>query len=443
MAKITLEKFLSCLKVNNLINEGEKCILAVSGGVDSMVMTDLFVRAEIPVVAAHIHHNLRGNDADEDAGCVRDYCNKHQIIFEQYTIPKKSLLKKNLQEEARKIRYAFLNRLLKDYQYDKIATAHHNDDFIETFFMHLLRGSGLKGLSSIPEQNGLIIRPMLNFTKSEIYDYAVEHNIPFREDHTNFEDHYLRNRIRQKLMPVLSDTEPAFPSKITESIGYIKESQELLSDLIDELIRKHSYRDGDNLIFNIKALLEYKSHKTLLFNILNPYGFNLSQIQQLCTESQTGSAVHSESYKLWKNRDQIILTALPEKEQVASLFFIENDHISTEIGTFVLEYIDGTPSFYEADVLYLDAHKVGTSYRVRLWQKGDKMTPLGMVGKSQKVKDLLTGIKIPVHQKSSVPVLECEDEIAAVIPFRISENFKCTSTTKRTLIIRRAQTSLF
>ena len=443
MAKITLEKFLSCLKVNNLINEGEKCILAVSGGVDSMVMTDLFVRTKIPVLVAHIHHNLRGNDADEDARCVRDYCNKHQINFEQFTIPKKSLLKKNLQEEARKIRYAFLNRLLNEHQYDKIATAHHNDDLIESFFMHLLRGSGLKGLRSIPRQNGPIIRPMLNFTKSDIYEYAVEHNIPFREDTTNFEDHYLRNRIRQKLMPVLLETDPAFPSKITESIGYIKESQELLSVFTNELIQKHSYREGDNLIINIKALLEYKGYKALLFNILSPYGFNMTQIQQICTGSQTGSIAFSANYKIWKNRDQIILTPLHQKEKDASLLLVEKDRISTVNGTFIFDYIDGTPSFYEANVLYLDADKIGTSFNVRLWKQGDKMTPLGMAGKSQKVKDLLTAIKIPVHQKSSVPVLECEDQIAAVIPYRISENFKCTSTTKKTLIIRNVRTTPF
>lgn len=435
MTKLTLETFLSYCKENNLLDKGNQCVLAVSGGVDSMVMADLFIRAGIPVIIAHINHNLRQNDSDKDALLVQSFCKAHGIQFEVLTIPKGSLPKSNLQEEARNIRYQFLESIRLKYNCDLIATAHHNDDMVETFFINLLRGSGLKGLSSIQNRNNHIIRPLLFTGKTCIIEYATLHHVPFREDYTNDEDTYLRNRIRHHLIPLLNEISDVATTKITDSIRHLTDSNQLLDELSHHYESTFTAIEGKNLTIHLDKILHLKGHKTLLYSILNPLGFNESQIQQIISTSGTGAKTLAGEQILWRNRDQLIVQPKVDKTNIEINLTSLPVFLKINSGRLCFELTALMPDHNEKTTLYLDYEKIGQHAIVRKWKDGDRIATFGLKGKHQKVKDLLTNLKVPSHEKSDVLVIESNHIIAAVLPYKISEFFKCSENTRQVLRI--------
>ena len=202
-----LNRFLSYIKQNKLIIPGSFTLLAVSGGTDSMVLADLMLQARQPIAVGHINHHLRGQESDDDAKFVEDYCNKNKIPYHQYDIDPYLLSHGNLQDKARIIRYEKLVSWAIDNDCQQIATAHHLDDQIETFIMNLMRGAGLNGLTGIAKKNGVIIRPLLWASSEEIIQYANEHSIQYREDSSNTSDKYVRNQIRHHILPTMYQTD--------------------------------------------------------------------------------------------------------------------------------------------------------------------------------------------------------------------------------------------
>lgn len=436
MAKLTLENFITCNSQDNLFAATNSFVLGVSGGIDSMVMLDLFRRSGLNIAVAHVNHRLRGKDADEDADFVRKYCTAHDISYAEKSLDPMIFKGKNVQETARRARYAFFYEVKKQFECNYICTAHHADDLTESFFMHLLRGSGLKGLSSIPYRNKDILRPLLYFSKIEIEAYARSHHIEYREDYSNEEDKYLRNRIRHHLIPVIRELHPEAVHKIQDSIHILKNSQNLIESMAEAFAEKWKGTGNEILRISKKDLFAIAGYETLLFNILSPYKFTPQQLKDILISTPDGSKVMSQGYTLWHYMEHLILTE--HKINLCSDYTI--DQLPAEIiindKIYNFELTDNDGNFNGNVELILDSKSLSFPLEIRQWRAGDKFSPLGMKGKSKKVKDFLTDMKTGMDEKKQVPVLISGDEIAAVLPYRISEHFKVEENTKKILRIR-------
>ena len=243
-----LDQFQAYINRYHLIAEGEKIILALSGGIDSMVLAELLLKAKVPFVVAHCNFHLRGEESAGDEQFVRDYAERNGIqCFVKHFETEKYASEQGISIEmaARDLRYAWFEELRQQLGYDKIAVAHHADDQAETFFINLLRGAGLRGLKGMKPQNGVIIRPLLWASREQIRKYAIENHIVWREDHTNAENLYLRNKIRNQLLPAFDELQPEARQGLYKSLEHLSAENELYRALLKEKLAQIVERDGE------------------------------------------------------------------------------------------------------------------------------------------------------------------------------------------------------
>lgn len=383
--------------------EQHNYLLAVSGGVDSMVMLALFQKAQLSFHVAHINHQKRGQASDMDETMIIDYCKQHNIPCHTMSLSK--CASGNFQEYARNERYRWWQELCVKHDLDYICTAHHKDDSIETFFIHLLRGSGIHGLSGIATTRNNIIRPLNIFDKAVISEYAKAHEVPYREDASNKESHYLRNYIRNDWLPAIYSKVENSAAEIHRSIEHLQSDGQLLNRLVDQSISQASqYKQGRTHI----NLLAIDKDIALLYQYLRRYGFGYDQLSKI-VDAHTGAEIFSASHRLLKNRDEIILDTKRERQDILL-------EIST-IGRYTL--VDGRV-FKISEQSDKNGMPVAIEWPcvLRNWQAGDHYRPKGMNGKTQKLKDYLTNIKLDKWTKQEVLVLECDNSIRAVVNHR-------------------------
>jgi tRNA(Ile)-lysidine synthase len=372
---------------------------------------------------------------------------------------------------ARDLRYEWLKRLAKDKQYDFIATAHHLDDSIETFFINLLRGTGIAGLQGIPVKQGNIVRPLLFANKKMIRGYAEENKLQWREDSSNFTDKYLRNSIRHHLIPSLKRMNEGFEKTITKELSYFKEAGDIFKKFIEEKKKEIIAKDGKTILLNIKKLKDSGHAETILHEILRAYDFNPETTELIAQRMYTtaGKKFLSPTYRLIKDREFLILTPKqnPPSREARAAFFekegltaekkkfsikknqtnVQNEYLKLKmeiISGNILNAAPGTsvtnqlPEALEGNILknknpdiaYLDLAKLEFPLTLRKWKRGDFFFPLGMKGK-KKLSDFFIDIKLPVNNKEEVWVLESSADIVWVIGYRIDERFKITLNTKK------------
>ena len=296
-----LQQFKSHIEKDKLCNKHDTILLAISGGVDSMVMLDLFIKAEFNIEVAHINYKMRESDSDDDEQLVKSFCIENNITFHNNEFPKELKEKGNFQEVARDYRYDWFQNLCYEFTITKIATAHHSDDVIETFFINLFRGSGLKGLASMQSMHGNIIRPMLPFSKDEIYKYAEVNNIKFREDSSNKSDVYLRNFIRNKLMADIKSKSENYIKGISQSINNINRSQAFITELIGG---NYLNKLNETEWFIYYNSIENINDKTLLlYYLLKDFDFNIHQIENIINAELLSSKVENSEFEIIKDRE--------------------------------------------------------------------------------------------------------------------------------------------
>lgn len=302
---ITKESFLKSLQ--SLVREAEhkKFLLAVSGGADSMVLLNLFQRLDLNFEVAHFNYRLRGEDSDLDEKIVADFCFKNNIELHLYQVSEKEQKPKNsIQIWARNLRYEFFFKILKQKNFDFIVTAHHLNDELETFIINLSRGSGIKGLSGIPASENKILRPLLRFSKQEIYDFANESGIEFREDASNQKNDYLRNGIRNKVIPVLSEISPDFLSGFKDSLIYLNEANKFLQTTVDEALNDVTIRKNEQeTALNKTKLLE--NNQFIIVEIIRKFGFSGDEIEKVIA-AENGKFFRSKTHELKITRNQIL-----------------------------------------------------------------------------------------------------------------------------------------
>ncbi|MBF2092675.1 tRNA lysidine(34) synthetase TilS, partial [Flavobacterium psychrophilum] len=295
----------------------KKLLLATSGGIDSMVMLHLFQKLNYNIAIAHCNFQLRGLESFGDQQFVQEYASKNKIPafvthFDTENFAKDYKL--STQIAARELRYNWFYELLETENFDFILTAHHADDNLETFIINLTRGTGLDGLTGIPEQNEQIIRPLLPFSRSEIEEYTKENSIQWREDSSNASDKYLRNKIRHDLIPILKVLNPNFLDSFLKTQNYLQEAQVMIEDATIMIYQQVAKEDNEIISFDLKKLTQLPNYKSYLYQWLREYDFTAWEDIYNLVESQSGKQIFSKKYRLLKDRDFLILSVIKELE---------------------------------------------------------------------------------------------------------------------------------
>ena len=308
-----LEKFANHIVTNFPFLQNSKFYIAVSGGIDSMVLVHLFQHSRLEFGLLHCNFKLRGEESDADMRFIHDYCDENRLqlrigFFETASIAKE--MKVSIQVAARELRYHWFYEQMAENNVQYVATAHHLDDNLETFIINLSRGTGLDGLIGIPSQNDKIVRPLLPFSREEIEKYAKENNLKWREDSSNAADTYLRNKIRHHIVPILKEINPNFLSSFQKTQNYLIQAQSIISDgasIVYQEVAKE-LKDG-TIHFDLKKLLQLPNFDAYLYQWLHQFGFTAWDDIKNLVYAQSGKQVFSEHYCLLKNRDVLIVSA--------------------------------------------------------------------------------------------------------------------------------------
>ena len=433
-----LRQFKQFVNQNQLFDRSHSLLAAVSGGADSVVMLHLLAQCQLKVAVAHCNFQLRGADADGDEEFVRHLAEKYQMPF--FSIRFNTLAyadehKLSVEMAARELRYNWFAQLATEHHIDRILTAHHLNDNIETLLLNLTRGTGINGLTGIAAINGNIARPLLFATRSQIEEYARLKNLAFRTDCTNLTDDYQRNIIRHRVVPVLKELNPAFEERISKNFRHIRQAAEIYNWYIDKAKTEVLKTDGNGCTIEAEKLMQQPFAEPVLYECLKPFGFNGAQVEDVMKNigQKSGCTFSSGSHKLLVDRTQIIIESAEQTEFEPIIIDSPQDIDSLGIkmkvvsaGDFVLDK--------RRCVACLDFDKLQFPLTIRRWQHGDFFYPLGMA-KAQKLSDFFVNNKVNVFEKERAMVLTSGERIAWVIGFRPDNRFKISDKTQQVLVV--------
>lgn len=430
------EQFQNHIDINFPFLREKKLVLAVSGGIDSMVLVHMCHQLKLDIAVAHCNFQLRGKESNEDENFVMSQCEKLNIPvfiqkFDTETFATQQRL--SIQVVARNLRYEWFYSLLANHNFDYILTAHHLDDSLETFLINFTRGTGLDGLTGIPEQNDKIIRPLLIFSREEIEDFAKE-TIQWREDSSNTSDKYLRNKLRHHLIPMLKELNPSLLTSFENTITSLKQSQSLAKDASESLYQKVVSEEEKHAVIDLTKLIKHKNYKAYLYDWLQPFGFqDWTAIYDLIS-AQSGKQVLSETHILLKNRETLLL--FPKQQAVSEEeFWVEKGQEDVKI-PLKLSFCNiddiSNPSTH---TIFVDEDKLQFPLTIRRWQEGDVFYPNGMNGK-KKLSKFFKDEKYSLLDKSNAWLLCSDNQIVWVIDKRQDSRFVMDSDTKKILQIK-------
>ena len=417
--------------------QGKKLLLAVSGGLDSMVLVHLFQQLNYEIVVLHCNFQLRGLESFEDQQFIQEYSNTNAIpfVFTQFdTEAFAADFKVSIQVAARELRYSWFYEQLAIQKGDFILTAHHADDNLETFLINLSRGTGLEGLTGIPAQNEKVIRPLLSFSRQQIEEYASVNKLKWREDSSNASDKYLRNKIRHHLVPLLKELNPNFISSFEKTQSFLSEAQELVDDAAIMVYQQVAREEGEDIYFDLERLLQLPNYSSYLYQWLKEFGFTAwDDIYELVT-SQSGKQVLAPYFRLIKDRDCLILSPLPSQENQQE-FEIESLESKVKF-PLNLDFSNVSEIGVASDsTIFVDEDKLVFPLTLRHWNEGDVFQPFGMEGKSKKVSKLFKDEKLSLIDKEKVWLLCSNNQVVWVIGIRQDERFKIDPNSKKLLKI--------
>ena len=424
----------------------KKLLLAVSGGIDSMVLLDLLSKTEIELSLAHCNFNLRGKESDADESFVRSEAKKYDLLLHVKEFDTKKYASSNkcsIQMAARDLRYGWFQELSSLKGYDYIITAHHANDNLETFLINFSRGTGIDGLCGIPEKTGSVLRPLLPFSKNDIIDYAREQNLKWREDQSNDDTKYLRNKIRKEFIPLLEELNPSFLDSFANTLTNLKGTKEIVDDRMqtvrDKVIVKNT--DDENIIcFKVNELVKFSDNSAYLYQLFYPFGFDQWKDIRALLVSQSGKQIFSETHRLLKNRDYLLLTKITQSESKLIKIDIHetDDMISLNESSLNLETIDA--SFIDQNKRFdqgrfeanFDKDLLTYPLTVRKWEKGDYFYPIGMTGK-KKLSKFFKDEKYSLLDKENIWLLCSGTDIIWIIGKRMDNRFKVSDKTRNIL----------
>ncbi|CAM1339218.1 tRNA lysidine(34) synthetase TilS [Tenacibaculum aestuarii] len=419
--------------------KSKKLLIAISGGVDSVVLTHLLHQLNFDISLAHCNFQLRGKESDKDEEFVKNLGKKLGIntYVTRFNTNKYAADNKlSTQLAARELRYNWFDELSKEYSFEHLLTAHHADDNLETFLINLTRGTGLEGLTGIPPINGNIVRPLLVFSREEILNYAKQNNIEWREDESNSETKYLRNKIRHQVTPILKELNASVLKNFNKTIDHLKESQQIIDDKIEDITHEIISKEGDLLKINIEKLLKLSNPKAYLYQLIKPYEFREWNDVHNLIYAQSGKQILTKNYTLLKDRDFLLLLRTSEKSSVKEEVYTireENKEITVPIRLLLKRVQKKSDTNQES--IYVDNELLSYPLKLRRWNSGDFFYPTGMLGK-KKISKYFKDEKISIINKNKIWLLcSSKNEIIWIIGKRQDRRFLPTDKTTKLLQI--------
>jgi tRNA(Ile)-lysidine synthase len=445
-----LKKFRLYIKEQKLFQPKDRLLLAVSGGIDSVVLCALCKEAGYEFEIAHCNFQLRGTESQRDEAFVKALAEKYEVPFHlkifdtaEYAITSK----KSIETAARDLRYQWFDELLKSSQtnekdkLDFLLTGHHADDNIETVTMNFFRGTGIHGLKGILPTNGKIIRPLLFARRSELESYATQHELGFVTDHTNLENDYTRNYFRNTILPLVSETYPEAPNNILKNIQRFRETEILFEQAIEKHKKNLLEHRNNEVHIPVLKLLKTIPLVTVFYEIIKDYGFTAHQTDETIAllRSETGKYIQSATHRIIKNRSWLIISPIQSTEAQHILIKEDDLQIDFSHGLISIEKKD-IETFKISNnpmIAQLDFSKITFPLLLRKWKTGDYFYPLGMQ-KKKKLGRFLSDQKLSITEKENVWVLTMDQKIIWVVGIRIDNRFKINDTTQKIYSIRQS-----
>lgn len=468
---IMLKEFKSFVEKHNLVVGGDRILLALSGGIDSMVLAKLLIlysqqttansQRSIVISFAHCNFHLRGDDSNRDENFVRKFAEENNIPlfvkhFDTELYAKENSL--SIEMAARELRYSWFKELKENHGFTKVALAHHGDDQIETFFINFLRGSGIKGLKGMKTQNDFYIRPLLWSSRKQIETFAKDNAIQWVEDYTNQENVYLRNKIRNQMMPLFDEVKNNARQSLMFSIDCLTSENELYRSLIKEKLSQTEFVDNDYRYIENKHFLQNENGLQLLFEWVRMFGFNYGQsvsMYEAMSLGKSGGVFYSSSTdngqqttdnrlypqyvaSVQKDKIEIFENRIDDTEYTIEMSLdgsyrirpTENENCPKMSFSLINKGADFKLIKDPSVAIQLDFEKITFPIKLRHWKKGDKFKPLGMKG-SKLLSDFFNDMGFSTYQKQNVWIMEdAKGLILWVIGYRISDKVKITDTTK-------------
>ncbi len=415
-----------------------KLLLTVSGGIDSVVLTHLLHKLGYDIAIAHCNFCLRGEDANVDQQFVKNLAKQLHVPFfttkfdtQNFAISQKI----SIQEAARNLRYTWFYEIIKEQKLDVIITAHNLNDSLETFLINLSRGTGLKGLIGIPSTNQSVVRPLLPFSRKEIHTFAMQQNILWREDKSNANTKYTRNKIRHTIIPVLEEINPNLLQSFSQTLKNLKDS----AHIVDNTIEK--FKENSEIInpqtktikFKISDFQKLANPKAYIHEVFKKYQFtNFRDIASLLT-AQSGKQVFSKTHRLLKDRDYLLLSEINNKKEKNKVQINASDsNFTIENKTYHIQLEKSVSQ--QDNTIQFDKDLLKFPLIVRKWQKGDYFYPIGMQGK-KKLSKYFKDEKLSLLEKENIWLLLSDNKIVWIINKRQDQRFKVTPKTKKILTI--------
>lgn len=416
-----------------LFNANDKLLLAVSGGVDSVVLCELCKQAGYDFAIAHANFQLRAAESEADEQFVRELANKYKVSLFVKKFDTSAYANENklsIQVAARELRYNWFDELLKE-GFDWLLTAHHKGDNIETVLMNFFRGTGISGLHGILPKKDKIIRPLLNYSKEEIVAFANEHHLQWREDSSNSSDKYSRNYFRQTIIPLVNKIFPSAEQNIAASIERFGEVEILYNQAVDLHKKKLLEQKGNEIHIPVLKLKQVKPLATVVYEIVKPFNFSSHQVPDIISllDAEQGKYVQSSTHRVIKNRNWLIVATLETIQSGVIIIEKDDKQIIFDNGTLLIEHIQKANIIDDNSIAVLNAGEIKYPLILRKWKQGDYFYPLGM-NKKKKISRFLIDQKCSPTAKQNTWVIESAKRICWVVGMRIDDRFKLKDNTK-------------
>lgn len=436
------EKFEAFVREQKLFDKNDRVLVALSGGVDSVVLATLMLRSGYTFSVAHCNFHLRGEESNRDERFVRSWAEKNKIKlfvseFDTYEYMQQKGI--SLEMAARELRYSMFKNLMTSQGFSLLATAHHADDSAETFFINLLRGTGIAGLHGILPKHDNIVRPLLFATRKDIFDFAKANNIPFVEDSTNEDTQFLRNKIRHRLFPLLKDLCPNFNTVIKKDIDRLRETEIVFRSVIERLRADIIEKESNICKINIDRLRKLHPIRILLYELLSEYGFNETDSNNVLAslDKESGKQFFSKTHRLLKDRNYLFITPLNADQHQERYLLNESQNMVNYPMHLIIETLEDLTFVNiskDRNIAMFDKDMLQFPLVLRHWKQGDAFVPFGM-RKSKKLSDFFTSEKYSLIDKQQQWLLCSGDDIIWIVGRRTDNRYRISEKTKTILKI--------